>query len=91
MPFKPYETLLVLKKQPGGSVLKLFIHRTKTAVPNIEPSAYVKNRWSYSELKTGGNAMVSSPRSRLGYCPLPSSIRRYRSNYIPYNGAQNAT
>ena len=64
MPFKPYETPLVLKGQPGGRLPKLFIRCTQPALPNIEPSAVYakKHGWGYSELKTGHDAMVSTPK-----------------------------
>ncbi|MFJ1260570.1 alpha/beta fold hydrolase [Cupriavidus sp. CuC1] len=63
MPFKPYDTPLVLKGPPGGNLPKRFIRCTHPALPNIEPSArYAKEHgWKYAELPTGHDAMVSLP------------------------------
>ena len=64
MPFRPYDTPLVLKGAPGGNQPKRFIRCTKPALPNIEASArYAKEHgWKYAELPTGHDAMVSLPK-----------------------------
>lgn len=63
MPLKAYETPLVLKNTPGGSLPKRFIRCVQPALPNIEPSArYAQEHgWTYLELHTGHDAMVSMP------------------------------
>jgi pimeloyl-ACP methyl ester carboxylesterase len=64
MPFKSYETPLVLKGKVGGDIPKQFIHAVKPVLPNIVPSAkYAKeNGWGYTEIQTGHDAMVSMPK-----------------------------
>ena len=64
MPFKSYETPLVLKNKVGGDIPKQFIHAINPVLPNIVPSAkYAKDKgWYYSEIKTGHDAMVSMPK-----------------------------
>lgn len=64
MPFKSYETPLILKGKVGGQIPKKFIHAVQPVLPNIVPSAkYAKeNGWDYSEIATGHDAMVSMPK-----------------------------
>jgi pimeloyl-ACP methyl ester carboxylesterase len=64
MPFKSYETPLLLKGKVGGNIPKQFIHAVKPVLPNIVPSAkYAReNGWGYTEIQTGHDAMVSMPK-----------------------------
>jgi len=64
MPFKSYETPLVLKGKVGGDIPKQFIHAVNPVLPNIVPSAkYAReNGWGYIEIQTGHDAMVSMPK-----------------------------
>jgi len=64
MPLKPYDTPLVLKSAAGDNLPKRFIRCTQPALPNIEPSArYAREHgWTYAELPTGHDAMVSLPK-----------------------------
>jgi pimeloyl-ACP methyl ester carboxylesterase len=64
MPFKSYETPLLLKGKVGGDIPKQFIHAVKPVLPNIVPSAkYAReNGWGYTEIQTGHDAMVSMPK-----------------------------
>ena len=64
MPFKSYETPLILKGKVGGDIPKRFIHAIQPVLPNIVPSAkYAKeNGWDYTEIPTGHDAMVSMPK-----------------------------
>jgi hypothetical protein len=68
MPLRAYNTPLVLRGAPGGTVKKHFIRCVEPALPNIEPSArYARTQgWRYSELKTGHDAMVSMPDEVVG-------------------------
>jgi len=63
MPFKCYETKLILKNKPGGNIPKLFVHSIKPVLSNIVPSANYakKNGWGYIEISTGHDAMISKP------------------------------
>lgn len=63
MPLKSYKTPLVLKSPPGGDLPKLFIRCTHPALPNIEPAGLYarKHGWSYTEIATGHDAMVTKP------------------------------
>ncbi|MBT2305441.1 alpha/beta fold hydrolase [Variovorax paradoxus] len=63
MPLKAYQSPLVLKGAPGGTVPKLYIRCTAPPLATVEASAqYAKEQgWRYEELATGHNAMVSMP------------------------------